>query len=263
MKVISLLFSLSLLPSLMAQDTLFYAHFNAGITSEWTQAKLDTMQVKAQHNGFANGWNSRDTEVFGDRCAASCSDFDPAGEANRWLITPILNLGTERTVLYWRSRSLDPSYPEDYSVYISDTDNDPASFVALSEFLQQGPTWTTHEIDLSQENITGNQFYLAFVHQSEDAYFLEIDDVLLRDEAPLSIKEESLKQVQLLSNPVQEVLRISTTENFDLKVYGLDGKHFSLPQEKNELNTSSLPAGMYILQYSNVQQIGQLRFIKR
>lgn len=99
---------------------------------------------------------------------------------NDYLITPAINLSEEGTyeLTFWRRNNNATRY--DYQgIWVSTTNNSPASFSELAE-LGQGPedTWTKHTIDLS--GCVGNSnVYIAFVYRGGNTDDIYIDDVAI------------------------------------------------------------------------------------
>jgi hypothetical protein len=98
---------------------------------------------------------------------------------NNWLITPRLAITTGDELSYWIAAQ-DAAWPaEHYSVKLSTTNNQIASFVntLYSETLTNA-TWYNRVIDLSA--YAGSSVYIAFQHHNcSDQFVLKLDDVLM------------------------------------------------------------------------------------
>lgn len=96
---------------------------------------------------------------------------------NNWLVTPRLAVGTSGVLAYWIA-SQDPDWPaEHYSVMVSTTNNQVASFTTelFAETLTDGE-WHQRAIDLTA--YTGQNIYLAFRHHDcTNQFVLKLDDV--------------------------------------------------------------------------------------
>lgn len=144
------------------------------------------------YNWFA--YSVTDTPHTGTYCAASASWVSDAKAGmpdhregssrlaltpDNWLITPRLAVPANGIISYWIAAQ-DPSYPaEHYSVKLSTTNNQVASFttVLFSETLSSG-TWLYREIDLSAWN--GQNVYIAFQHHDcYDMFYLKLDDIYM------------------------------------------------------------------------------------
>ena len=100
--------------------------------------------------------------------------------ADAWLISPKFVLptvaaGDSLTFSWWEATNA--SYPDSYSVAVSTTTNDTASFVTVRPSTVAAGTWTMQSIDLTA--YAGQSVYVAFHHVDYDANFLFIDDVSL------------------------------------------------------------------------------------
>jgi hypothetical protein len=100
--------------------------------------------------------------------------------ADAWLISPKFVLptvaaGDSLTFSWWEATNA--SYPDSYSVAVSTTTNDTASFVTVRPSTVAAGTWTMQSIDLTA--YAGQSVYVAFHHVTYDANYLFIDDVSL------------------------------------------------------------------------------------
>jgi len=98
---------------------------------------------------------------------------------NNWLITPRLAISSGDVLSYWIAAQ-DAAWPaENYSVKISTTNNQVASFTTtlFTETLTNG-TWYNRTVNLNA--YAGQSVYLAFQHHScSDQFVLKLDDVLM------------------------------------------------------------------------------------
>jgi hypothetical protein len=127
----------------------------------------------------------------GTQCAASASWISDTREQNKktnsrgaltpdnWLISPRLTIATGDELNYWVGAQ-DPDWPaEYYSVKLSTTDSNLASFTEtlFSETLTDG-LWYNRIIDLSAYD--GEEVFIAFQHHNcTDQFILKLDDILL------------------------------------------------------------------------------------
>ncbi|MDD2230907.1 MAG: choice-of-anchor J domain-containing protein, partial [Candidatus Cloacimonetes bacterium] len=98
---------------------------------------------------------------------------------NNWLITPRLTISTGDELSYWIAAQ-DPLWPaENYSVKLSTTNNQIASFTntLFTETLTSGD-WQNHVLPLN--TYAGESVYIAFQHHAcTDQFVLKLDDVLM------------------------------------------------------------------------------------
>ncbi len=143
--------------------------------SQWTiYTEGDTV------DGHSEGWYAYDPANgdlnfpahSGDYCASAWSWHSSALEADNWLVTPQVPLGSMLT--FWvRTNS---SWPDSYEVLLSTTDNDIDSFTDTLQGMAPAPNngeWNLVTIDLSNYSGYG---YIAIHHVDYDANYLLIDD---------------------------------------------------------------------------------------
>ncbi|CAO80453.1 choice-of-anchor J domain-containing protein [Candidatus Cloacimonas acidaminovorans] len=101
------------------------------------------------------------------------------GNTDDWLITPPIQASEDLRIKWWDAVE-SASYPNTYTVLVSTTDNNIASFTNnLGTFTCNLTTWTEHTLNLNA--FTGNRIYVAF-HQTASGstyYDFGIDDFLL------------------------------------------------------------------------------------
>jgi hypothetical protein len=111
----------------------------------------------------------------GDKYVAGFNN-DNAGYTNDdWLITPQLTDSYE-SVIFW-AKSYSATYQlERFTVCVSTTDTDPASFTMISPdpYVTVPVAWTEYTYDLS--SYSGQSIYIGIHMVSVDSWFLMIDD---------------------------------------------------------------------------------------
>ena len=81
-----------------------------------------------------------------------------------------------------------------------------------------------------------------------------------------SVNELDEASVRVYPNPATDLLTIEWKESPEIescKVFSISGQSFDLDFYGKELNVSSLPSGVYILELQNEQAIRQVRFLKK
>ena len=143
-------------------------------------------------NGSADGvdWNAQPafssgsiTPHTGNYMAASWSWNGSEIDANAWLISPkfvlpTVNAGDSLTFSWWARTN--HSYPDSYSVVLSNTTSDTAAFTNVIRpyaMADTSDTWVLHTVDLSA--YAGQSIYIAFHHVDYDNNYLLIDDIAL------------------------------------------------------------------------------------
>ncbi len=163
---------------------------HTGTIGDWTVYEPTGDQVYAFGNAsFTNAYQPQAWTVFDPSTAGTswtahstgqymlsfCSAGDENGEniraTDHWLISPELS-GNAQTITFWE-RIITTQYGnESYEVWVSSTDNNPASFTKIKDFSDQATTWTQRSADLP----AGTK-YFAIRHTSNDVYGMMIDDV--------------------------------------------------------------------------------------
>ncbi|MGJ8662406.1 MAG: choice-of-anchor J domain-containing protein [Marinicella sp.] len=110
---------------------------------------------------------------------ASTSFYDPVGQSEDWLITPLISI-EDNSILTWRTMAVDSLKPDGYEVYISTTTQDVQGcmdnkFVYSIE--QESTSFVSKEVRLLPEGYSNQDIYVCFRNNSYDKYALIIDDV--------------------------------------------------------------------------------------
>lgn len=129
---------------------------------------------------------------YDNKIAFSTSYYDPAGQSDDWLITPAIDIPISgQPTLYWKAKSYDLDYLEDYEVRISTTDNELQSFdeVLLTVTGEQPFEYNSRSLDLSA--YAGETIYLAFVNVTNDGVYLALDDLYISASADCVLPDVS------------------------------------------------------------------------
>ena len=154
----------------------FFEGFENGISPCWAN-------IDADGDGFMweIGTSPGVPAHSGTKCATSVSFDNDSGDEltpDNYLVTPKLALPAGRVaeLKYWVAAQ-DPLYPADhYSVKISTTDLDPASFTEVFGETLSTNVWAARTVNLGA--YAGQEIYIAFVHnECTDQYMMKIDDV--------------------------------------------------------------------------------------
>lgn len=121
--------------------------------------------------------------------ALSCSYYDPAGTANDWLISQEFEIG-ENAVLEWTASASSAGYADGYKVYISTTGTGQVSdfTTELFSIAAENGDDTRRFVDLSKLNYKNQKIRIAFRNNSEDKFFLFLDDVVVHVPTDYDIK---------------------------------------------------------------------------
>lgn len=247
-----IIFSIFIYSTVQAQNIVLNENFQTGIPTSWTIINNDGFEVNSDVSEYTAAWIPKvDPENSSDTVASSTSYFSNPGEANRWLITPAINLGAYGNFISWEAKSHDPSYTEDYKVLIS-TSNDISSFQDTVDLIfEENFLWQNHEVDLSDLGYNNQTVYIAFVLNTYDGFKFYLDDVIVRSEDPVSVFEIAENGFSISPNPCNNLLNISTVFEIDnIEIVNQLGETV-LSSTKNDIDVSGLNDGIYFVNVKN------------
>jgi hypothetical protein len=236
---------------LKAQISLLSTDFQSGVPNQYTILDNDGNTPFSSMIEFIgeNAWIVLpDPENPNDTVAAATSYFESPDSADRWLITPQLNLSSYGNYLSWNAKSHDPSFPDDYLVLISHTDNQPSSFKdTIGSIEQENFEWTNREVNLSNIGYDDSSIYIAFVLRTYDGYKLYLDDIQVRTEDPVGIEEKNDVQISVYPNPTSNHLFITSELQIEkVQLFSMNGQ-LIVTETNSTLNISELDSGSYVL----------------
>jgi hypothetical protein len=247
------------------QTDIFTTDFQTGIPVNYTVVDNDGLTPDAQVANFTNAWISlQDPENAADTIVGSTSFFSPTGTASRWLITPAITLGAYGNFIEWQAKSHDASYPDDYMVLVSSTDDQIASFNdTIGTVIGENFEWTTRKLNLSTNGYNNQTIHIAFVNNTEDGFILYLDDIRAWKEDPVSVNELSADlQVKVYPNPTLDMVNVVTAAQLiQLELLSINGDLMTTT-ESNSLNLSNYPFGVYFLKVITEEGIVVKRIIK-
>ena len=185
--------------------------------SGWVLANVDGFTPAGAVSYVNEAWERREDFNFSvaDSAAFSTSWYVPMGQADDWMITPAINIGSAST-LKWNAVAYDPSYPDGYEVRISTTTQDVAGCLAnpvLFSISSENSTWTERTVDLALAGYANQTVYIAFRNHSTDMFLLLIDDILVEDTQPYDAQLTSVLQPS-------EYTMIPAWQNYPLELGG-------------------------------------------
>ena len=248
-----------------AQSILFSENFEGGFNQAWKFSIEDTLVPVAKLSAYTPAWIvTPNKENLEDSVAGSCSFFSPIGKANRWLISPAINLTANNNIFSWKAHSLDPSYPDSYQVLLSRTGDNIADFTkVLLTQNEETAAWNSHEIVLNDLGYSSQTVYLAFVLQTNDGFVLELDDIEVRDELFVSLEDNQLTKLSIYPNPVSNELFVKSDELPEkLILTSISGKILKETSFSNALSLEDLSSGIYWLKVKTSNQWDTFRVIK-
>jgi hypothetical protein len=250
--------------ALIAQVDLFVTDFQSGMPAAYTIVDNDHLTPAAQVAEYTDAWIVvTDPNNPSDSVAASTSFFEPIGTADRWLITPPMNLGAYGNYIAWSARSQDASFPDSYRVLLSTTDNALASFTdTLGTIAGEFVDWTDRFVNLSTQGYANQTVYVAFVNITENGFKLYIDDIHAWKEDPVSVTDAEKPTFRLFPNPATDCLHIVAEQGYiRSEVYAMDGS-LLLSSNATDLQIQFLPQGVHIIRVYTSQGVSTQRFVK-
>ncbi len=265
-KLSVLLFFLLIFRIGYSQITLLSTDFQSGIPSNFSIVDNDGNTPFSSMTEFIgqNAWISlQDPDSASNIVAAATSYFESPDSADRWLISPQITLSSFGNYFSWKAKSHDPSFPDDYLVLLSTTDNSPSSFTdTIGSVEQENFEWTEREVNLSNLGLNDSSVYIAFVLRTYDGFKLYLDDFQIRGEDATSLIETSLADFKVYPNPFSDVLKIESEKSIEsILIKDLKGK-ILLETNENIFNLDFLTNGYYFVVLSSEKQIFTYKVLK-
>jgi len=265
MRKISLIFLLSVSSFAYCQTELLNSDFQIGIPSNFTIVNNDGFTPADQVAEYTSAWISVvDPENTLDTVASSTSFFNPQGIASRWMITPALSVGSYGNFIEWNAKSQDASFPDDYLILISTTDNSLSSFTdTIGYIMEENVDWTTRMVNLSEKGYTNQSLFIAFVNVSVDGYKLYVDDIHVWKEDPANVQELVKENtIKVFPNPANETVNIESFESVEMvQLLNSNGQLLAQTSEKT-ISLIAFPAGIYFLKIKTLHAVKTLKIVK-
>ncbi len=183
--------------------------------------------------------------------AASSSWFMNPAPANKWMVTPLMNL-SDGNMLQFDIKSQDPDYPEAMSVKLSNTTIDQSAFThVLWSDNEVSPSFTTHTIDLS--DFDGQNIYVAFILESYDAFIGCVDNIKFLGSTSSLDKVENT-DFFIYPNPANDVVTISGASGSQVYIYDLMGRVVlkdEATRDNHSISIANLETGIYTVRIIN------------
>jgi hypothetical protein len=262
-QLLTLAFLWSMSPA-FAQTVILATDFQLGIPTNYTLADNDGNTPDPLVAEFTSAWITVvDPENALDTVAASTSFFTTMDSASRWMITPPLALGAFGNYIEWNAKSQDPSYPDDYLVLVSTTDNQLASFTDTIGYIkEENFEWTNREVNLFTEGYQDQTIYVAFVNRTLDGFKLYIDDIEVRKDDPVGLHEPSPISFVVYPNPSSDMIFVSGSQNLEkMELLDLSGMLLQIT-ESTYMNVQAIPTGMYLIRCTMNGETSTKRFTK-
>lgn len=179
------------------------------------------------------GWSSyRQGGITSDTFAVATSDVTPAGQVDKWLITPIISGIDATTVLSWEAQAYNSVEADGYEVWVTTSPSanpQPADFTAVATnrifAIQAEEASAFKKRGASLAQFAGKSIRVAFRNNSYDRYRLYIDDIKVQTGATsldASIDKILMDKYVLLGN---QNLKLAISNKGALAVTSLELKY--------------------------------------
>lgn len=247
-----------------AQTVIFSTDFQQGMPANYTIVDNDGNTPDPTVAEFTSAWITLvDPENALDTVAASTSFFTALDSASRWMITPPLSLGAFGNFIQWNAKSHDPSYPDNYLILVSSTDNQISSFTDTIGFIEEENfEWTNREVNLFTQGYFNQTIYIAFVNVTLDGFKLYIDDIEVRKDDPVGLQEPDPISFVVYPNPSSDMIFVSGSQNVEkIELLDLNGMLLETAAA-SYMNVQALPTGMYLIRCTMNGVASTKRFTK-
>ncbi len=161
-------------------QVIFLEDFESGMPLNFTLIDGDGRTPNQQTSYVTDAWVALpDFADTTNTIAISTSYYEPVGQANDWMITPLIQLDSF-CVLQWKAEAFSSRYPDGYEVRISTTGTDTSSFLAnapLFSITAEDVVRISRRADLAALGYANQNAYIAFRNNSDDKWTLIVDDI--------------------------------------------------------------------------------------
>jgi len=249
---------------IQAQTIILNTDFQQGIPTNYSIVDNDFNAPNSQVSNFTSAWiGTVDPEDSTNKVAAATSYFSLEDTASRWLITPALTLSSFGNFISWKAKSHDPSFPDNYMVLVSTTDNQISSFIdTIGDIEQENFEWTEREVNLSENGYNNQIIYVAFVNTTFDGYILYLDSIQARIEDPVGNSELNSISVKMYPNPTNDFCIIDCEKPIkSIALFDFEGRLITTIEEQT-IDLRNYKSGIYFISLNIENQIITKRIVK-
>lgn len=256
--------------------TIFEENFelNTALTG-WTLRNLDGLTPNGNYatvfgtNAWAVvTWNSEP----GNKVASTTSWFNPAGTANRWLITPQITLPANSQIqvaFKAKSGDSDPAYQDGYSLLVSTTGTNAADFTnVIYNTASEANTWQNRSFSLAQ--FAGQNIYIAWRNNNNDKNLLSIDNVAVLATATASTDDFLASKFTVFPNPANDVVNVANNGNVlvdAIAINDINGRTVKTVKldavTEAQVNIADLNSGVYFMNITTNEGVATKKIIKK
>lgn len=250
MKKFYVLLAFLIIGKISFSQVIFQENFQSGnMPSTFTLINDNNTVNSAIAALFPDAWNVRPEPAdTTNKAAASTSWFTTVAPADRWMITPQIT-PTANSVLSWRGKAQDPSYPDGYAVKISTTGKNKADFtVNVFSIGAETTTWSNRTFNLA--SYAGQPIYVAFIQNSTDMFYILIDDITVGPGTGVNEVAEN-NTLSIYPNPAKDFVTINAPSAIKtVKVYNTVGQlviEKSVKEVSAKISVNELKSGVYFV----------------
>ncbi|MGB2117155.1 MAG: choice-of-anchor J domain-containing protein, partial [Flavobacteriaceae bacterium] len=219
---------------------------------------------------FADNFSSGVDNVFAISFSFDMNQEVGLNVDNYVAMGPVDLTNASTAELKWKIRSYSPSfYQENYTVYISDTDEASdilASTTTFNETLTSSDVdqWNQRSLDLSSD--VGKLVYVVFRHHdSYDNYFLGLDDIEITSET-LSNKEFNINLSYYFNRATKSLELEALSHIKEVSIYDMNGRLINLETPntlKSNIDFNDIPKGLYIVKAKTDQGFESIKVLNQ
>ncbi|MCB0852961.1 MAG: choice-of-anchor J domain-containing protein, partial [Bacteroidetes bacterium] len=188
-----------------AQPIYLSENFNQGWPTGWTTIDQDGNTPDSTVARFTDAWiifPDIDSAKIGDSVASSTSWYSPPGQADDYMITPLIMIGST-TGVFWDAKAIDPDFSDGYELRISTTTPDIVGFMAHPPLFTTSSApakWTNFMVNLSAAGYQNQSVYLSWRNHSNDQFILSIDNIIVKELAPFDARISGIDSLSSYSH---------------------------------------------------------------
>ena len=268
-----------------AQETIVYDFEDGLMPDGFTLINRDMLVPnQPEDGGFADtAWMVIESGLLESFAALSISWYvDDAGPADDWMILPKITV-TENSMLSWTAISTTSSgnFPDSYQVLINGEEPTFESFEANGAILAtyDPEEWETPQMrEVSLADYAGQSVHIAFRNITPSGDALLIDDITITEGEISSVAEvdNAAFEFNLAPNPAGDagaVLQYTLEQVGDVvvSIQDMSGRQvqelrqgrLGAGRHNVQLETNSLPAGVYAVSVRTADKVGTTKLIVR
>jgi hypothetical protein len=232
----------------------------------WTQYNVDGNTINEEISDYFDpaytftilNFTSAPDNLF----AATASYFDVVDQADRWLVSPSIDLTDAEAdvVLSFGAASGDVNFLESYEVLVSTTGNAVGDFTSVLTVTDEAApaddaSFTTRTVNLT--SYIGQTIYIAFRQTSTDEFLLFFDDISVVSNTTAGLNDKALTKLSVYPNPANDIVTIAAGDALvnNVSIVDINGRTVKSVKfdglANTQVNVSDLAKGVYVMTISS------------